>query len=275
MQQYVEIGSEKIPALGYGTFLLPEKECIEGVSDALHIGYRHIDTAQAYNNETEVGIAIQSSSVKREEIFLTTKVTPRNFPVEKFIPSVEESLKKLQVDSLDLLLLHWPSSPEDDKRDEIAVEQLALAQQKGYTRLVGVSNFTLRQMENARRQADIICNQVEYHPYFAQKKVMNYLIEHNMMLTAYRPLANGKIIADELIISLAEKYNHTPAQIVLRWFLQQKNVSVIPKAANEKNRRDNFNVFNFELSAEDMKSISALDTGKRMVDPPFAPKWDD
>ena len=141
MQTYVEIRSEKIPALGYGTFLLEGNDCLEGVADALEIGYRHIDTAQAYNNETEVGNAIKNSSVRREDIFLTTKVTPRNFTKENFIPSVEESLKKLKVDSVDLLLLHWPSSPADEARDELAVEQLALAQQKGYTKLIGVSNL--------------------------------------------------------------------------------------------------------------------------------------
>ncbi len=122
---------------------------------------------------------------------------------------------------------------------------------------------------------DIFCNQVEYHPYFTQNKIRPYLREHNMMLTAYRPLADGKILSDTVITALAEKHKHTPAQIVLRWFIQQKNVSAIPKAADKKHRADNFNIFDFELSAEDMKSIFSLDKNNRMVNPPFAPEWDD
>lgn len=275
MQTYIEIRSEKIPALGYGTFLLEGKDCLEGVADALETGYRHIDTAQAYNNETEVGTAIHNSSVKWEEIFLTTKVTPRNFPKDKFISSVEESLKKLKTDYVDLLLLHWPSSPADNARDEIAVEQLALAQQKGYAKLIGVSNFTLAQMEMARSKADIFCNQVEYHPYLAQDKILNYLRSHDMMLTAYSPLGRGKVLNDPLIISLAEKYNRTPAQIVLRWFIQQGNVSAIPKASDKKRRKENFEVFDFELREEDMKNIFALDKKDRLVNPPFSPQWDE
>jgi diketogulonate reductase-like aldo/keto reductase len=275
MQSYIKIRSEKIPALGYGTFLLEGNDCLEGVADALSIGYRHIDTAQAYNNETEVGYAVKNSPVEREEIFITTKVTPRNFSQENFIPSVEESLKKLKVDYVDLLLLHWPSSPADDARDEVAVEQLALAQQKEYAKLIGVSNFTIRQMENARKQADIFCNQVEYHPYLGQNKILSYLHKHNMMLTAYSPLGRGKVLKDSLIISLAEKYGHSPAQIVLRWLIQQDNVSAIPKASDRKHREGNFKIFDFELSEEDMQDIFDLDSKDRLVNPPFAPKWDE
>jgi len=155
MQKYNEIGSEKVPALGYGTFRLAGNECTEGVADALEIGYRHIDTAQMYKNEEETGTAIKNSTVKREDIFLTTKVLPANSAKELFLPSVEESLKKLKVDFVDLLLFHWPG---DDEVNKVAVEQLAIAKEKGYTRLIGVSNFTVRQLELAKQQADIFCN---------------------------------------------------------------------------------------------------------------------
>jgi 2,5-diketo-D-gluconate reductase B len=242
------------------------------VEDALSIGYRHIDTAQAYGNESEVGTAIKSSPVNRDEIFLVTKVTPRNFSKNNFLPSVEESLKKLKVERIDLLLLHWPANSDADK---VAVEELALAQEKGYAKLIGVSNFTLKQMEEARKHADIFCNQVEYHAYLAQEKILSYLRAHDMMLTAYRPLADGKILQDSLIISLAEKYKHTPAQIVLRWFIQQKNVSAIPKASDKKHREENFNVFDFELIEEDMKSIFKLERKERMVNPSWSPNWDE
>ncbi|MBN8568141.1 MAG: aldo/keto reductase [Ignavibacteria bacterium] len=272
MQKYIELRSEKIPALGYGTFRLQGNDCITGVEDALKIGYRHIDTAQAYKNEEEVGNAIKNSPLSRDEIFLTTKVTTLNFSKENFIPSVEASLKKLRTDYVDLLLLHWPS---DDEVNKIALEQLALSQSKGYAKSIGVSNFTMSQMDSAISQADICCNQVEYHPYFTQEKIKVYLNKHNLMLTAYRPLADGKILSDRHIISLAQKYNRTPAQIVLRWFLEQKDVSVIPKASDEKHRRDNFNIFDFELSEEDVQDISNLNTGTRLVNPPWSPKWDD
>jgi len=272
MQKYIEIRSEKIPALGFGTFRLQGNDCIEGVEDALNIGYRHIDTAQMYKNEEEVGAAINKSPLKREEIFLTTKVTPGNFSKEKFLPSVEECLKKLKTDFVDLLLLHWPS---DDEANKIAVEQLALAQKKGYARLIGVSNFNHRQSETARKHADIICNQVEYHPYLGQQKILDYVRKHDMMLTAYSPLGVGKILNDAIILSLAEKYAHTPAQIVLRWFIQQKNVSAIPKASSKKHREANYKIFDFEISDEDMNKIFALDKGDRIVNPSWAPKWDE
>lgn len=272
MQTYIEIGGAKISALGFGTFRLQDKECHEGVADALNIGYRHIDTAQAYANEEFVGEAIKNSSVSSGEIFVTTKVTPRNFSVENFLTSVEESLRKLKMDCVDLLLLHWPS---DEEKNKIAVEQLASAKEKGYAKHIGVSNFTISQMETARKQADIICNQVEYHPYFTQNKIRPYLLEHDMMLTAYRPLADGKILSDAVITSLAEKHKHTSAQIVLRWLIQQRNVSAIPKAADRKHRADNFNIFDFELSNDDMESIFALNKNERMVNPAFAPEWDD
>lgn len=271
MQTYVKIRSVKIPALGFGTFRLQGNDCLEGVLDALSIGYRHIDTAQMYKNEEEVGKAIKNSPVPRNEIFLTTKVTPGNFSKENFLPSVESCLKKLQLDSVDLLLLHWPS---DDESNKIAVEELSKAQQKGYAKLIGVSNFNHRQTEAALKQADIICNQVEYHPYLGQRKILKYIREYDMMLTAYSPLGVGKILSDNLILSLAEKYNKTPAQIVLRWFMQQENVSAIPKASDRKHREANFNIFDFELSGEDMDKIFALDKGDRIVNPSWAPKWD-
>lgn len=271
MQKYIKIGSEKVPSLGFGTFRLGGADCLDGVADALERGYRHIDTAQMYKNEEFVGEAIKKSGIDRDDIFLTTKVTPDNMPVEKFLPSVEESLKKLNTDHVDLLLIHWPS---DDETNKAALAELASAKEKGYTRLIGVSNFPVRLLEYAKKQEDIFCNQVEYHPYLGQEKILKFLRENDMMLTAYSPLGIGKILKDDVIISIAEKYGHSPAQIVLRWHIQQENVAAIPKASDKKHRQSNFEIFDFELSDDDMKSIFDLDQKNRLVNPPWGPEWD-
>lgn len=272
MQKHIKIGKEKIPALGFGTFRLGGQDCLDGAADALDIGYRHLDTAQMYKNEEFVGEAIERSGIQRDEIFLTTKVTPDNMAKEKFIPSVEESLKKLRTDHVDLLLIHWPSHDEANKE---AIHELTLAKEKGYARLIGVSNFTLRQLKSAKELAEISCNQVEYHPYLGQEKILSFIHENNMFLTAYSPLGVGKILKDEIIISLSEKYGHSPAQIVLRWHIQQENVAAIPKASDRKHRKDNFEIFDFELSDDDMQTIFDLDQKNRIVNPPWSPEWDE
>lgn len=269
--QYITIGNNKIPALGLGTYSINGMECTDAVSNALDQGYRHIDTAQMYGNEAEVGAGIKASPTEREQVFLTTKVLTENFTKRGFMPSVEDSLRKLKLDYVDLLLLHWPGTDEANK---LALDLLNDCIDKGYARLVGVSNFTLRQLEYAQKHAPVICNQVEYHPYLSQERMLEYVGEHKMMLTAYRPLVKGSIINDPLLTALADKYGKTPAQIVLRWLVQQPNVAAIPKAASAKNRADNLNIFNFELSDEDMKSIFALNKNQRFVSPSWAPEWD-
>ncbi|CAN5549308.1 aldo/keto reductase [soil metagenome] len=271
MQKFIELGGEKIPSLGFGTFRLGGQDCLDGVTDALEIGYRHIDTAQAYDNEEFVGEAIANSTIDRNEIFLTTKITQENLSKDKFLPSLEKSLKKLKVDFVDLLLIHWPS---DDKSNYSAIQELKIAQDKGYAKLIGVSNFTLRQLKAAKEQANIFCNQVEYHPYLCQDKILDLLRENNMMLTSYSPLGVGRILKDDTIISLAGKYDHTPAQVVLRWHIQQENVSAIPKASNKEHRKSNFGIFDFELNDEDMKKIFSLDRNERFVNPSWSPEWD-
>ncbi|MBC7383371.1 MAG: aldo/keto reductase [Bacteroidia bacterium] len=271
MNNFIELDSIKVPSLGLGTYGMDDNACSNAVTTALHIGYRHLDTAQMYNNEEAVGTGISKSDVNRSAIFLTTKVLPVNFSKAKFIPSVEESLRKLKCEYIDLLLIHWPS---DETSNQIAVEQLLLCKDKCYAKLIGVSNFTLNQMKLAQKSAPVICNQVEYHPYLGQHLMLEYLQQQELMLTAYRPLAMGKVLKEPLIINLAVKYNRTPNQIVLRWLIQQKNVAVIPKASNEKHQQSNFEIFNFSLLQDDMNRIFNLNTGTRFVDPTFAPDWD-
>ena len=169
-QDFITIGSIKIPKLGFGTYQLTGGEGIKSIEEALALGYRHIDTAQSYHNEEEVGKAIMSSGVKREQLFITTKVWPSDF--KRLLPAVTESLKKLNVDFVDLLLLHWPS---DDESNKTAIKHLNEALHKGFTRSIGVSNFNLKQLSYALSQAPVICNQVEYHPFLSQRKMLEFL----------------------------------------------------------------------------------------------------
>ncbi|MCW3126113.1 MAG: dkgB 2 [Bacteroidetes bacterium] len=263
------IGNTTIPKVGLGTYKLTGPDAVKSIEDALQMGYRHIDTAQIYGNEEEVGKAIKNSGISRDEIFITTKVWPADF--KGLIPAVEQSLKKLQMDRVDLLLLHWPS---DDEANKTGAELLYEAMRNGYAKNVGVSNFNIEQIEKARQIAPIICNQVEYHPYLSQKKMLFYLKEYDMFLTAYRPLAMGQVAKDEMLLDIAAKHKKTAGQIALRWMVQQPNVVVIPKTTHHERLIENLNIFDFEISEEEMAAIFALNKNERLTNPATAPKWD-
>ena len=273
--QFIGLWDSEMPVLGFGTWQLRGDECVKGVMHALDVGYRHVDTAQIYENETEVGNGIAKSSTERENIFLTTKVWRSNFENKKMaLASIEESLKRLQTDYVDLLLVHWPF-PEYDI--EQMLEPLMAAQEKGMTRQIGVSNFTVAQMDKSREISvgKVCVNQVEYHPALNQKPVLDYVQEHDMCLTAYSPLGRGKNLEEPLLKEIAETHGKSAAQVCLRWAIQQNRVAAIPKSATPKNIEANFDIFDFELSADEMKKIAGLarDDG-RQVDPDFAPAWD-
>jgi len=255
MQKTLIIGSTPVPALGLGTYKLGGKDGEKAIEYGLSIGYRHIDTAEFYGNETEVGNAMQNSGIKRENIFITTKVWPSNFTKNNFIPCVEESLRKLKVGFVDLLLLHWPA---DDDTNKLAADQLNKCHALQYTKQVGVSNFSLQQLQDAQKIAPLFCNQLEYNPYKNMQTVLQYMQAQNMLFTAYSPLARGAVLKEPVITALAEKYNKTGSQIVLRWLLQQANVAAIPKASTEKHSVENMQVFDFVLSEADMAAIFAL-----------------
>lgn len=264
----------QIPALGFGTWQLRGQDCATGVAKALEVGYRHIDTAQIYENEAEVGGAIAGSGVKREDIFLTTKVWNTNLKYGSLQKSVDESLKKLKTDYADLLLIHWPIT-------EIPfAEQLKGLQEvhkSGKAKLIGVSNFTVQQMKEVVETigADVATNQVEYHPFLSQKPVLDYLRGKNMFLTAYSPLARGKVAEAPLLQELGKKYGKLPGQITLRWLVQQPGVAAIPKAGSELHLRKNFEIFDFKLEDSEMQKIHALaKPDGRMISPEWAPKWD-
>lgn len=258
-----------VPTLGFGTYRLTGNEGIKSIEYALEIGYKHLDTAEVYENETEVGKALKNSSINRDEIFITTKVFPTDF--KRLIAAVEESLKKLKTDHVDLLLLHWPS---DDETNKIAIDHLNETLNRGYTKNIGVSNFNLHQLSKAIAQAPIICNQVEYHPFLSQQKMLTYLKEQNMFLTAYSPLAKGRVFKDATLQELAKNYKKATSQVVLRWLIQQGDIVVIPKASSTERVKENMNIFDFKLTDEDMQIIFNLSNDKRITDPAWAPDWD-
>ena len=246
---------EKVPALGLGTWRLSGQECIKAVERALALGYRHIDTAQMYANEGEVGRGIRNSGIGREEIFLVTKVSTSNFSREKVIRSTRESLKKLQTEYVDLLLMHWPN-PSVPLGETLGA--MTVLQEEGSVKHVGVSNFPPSMVEDAARYATVFCNQVEYHPYTAQDELLEQAKEMDYLLTAYSPVAKGKVRNDVTLREIGEAYGKTPAQVALRWLVQQEKVAAIPKAASEDHLKSNLDIFGFELSDEELERVLTL-----------------
>ncbi|RIJ37831.1 aldo/keto reductase [Pontibacter oryzae] len=269
----INIKGATIPALGFGTFQLENDTAETMVKAALDAGYRHIDTAQIYKNEEGVGRAIAASDVPREEIFLTTKVWFEKLDKGQFLPSVEESLKKLQTDYVDLLLIHWPNP---DVPVEEYIGELMKAQEKGYAKHIGVSNHTTALLDKVLATgAKIITNQVEYHPFINQDTLHSYLAQNDITLTAYSPIAQGKVMGNDTLKSIGEKYGKNEAQVTLRWMMQQDGVLAIPRSSKEEHMKANLNIFDFELTADEMRQVTALkqDDG-RIIRPPFAPDWD-
>jgi diketogulonate reductase-like aldo/keto reductase len=270
---YVEANGAKIPAIGLGTWELRGRTCSRIVEQALRLGYRHIDTAQIYENEREVGEGLRASGVRRDEVFVTTKVWTSHFAPNDLERSAKESLARLRLTDVDLLLLHWPNS-------QIPLTEtlgaLARAKQLGLARHIGVSNFTVALIEEAAAACagPLVCDQVEYHPYLDQTKVKDACARHGMALVAYSPVAKGRIKNDRALARIGERYRKSAAQVCLRWLVQQ-NASAIPRTSKLERLSENINVFDFELSDEDMSQISAMGSAAgRLTDFGFAPKWD-
>lgn len=264
----------EIPSIGFGTWQLKGDTATEAVKTALETGYRHIDTAQAYENEKAVGDGIQAAGTAREDFFLTTKVWTDQFKDGDLQSSTKESLKRLGVSEVDLLLLHWPN---DDVTMEETIGALNDARKQGLTKNIGVSNFTKDQFDKAVELSDapILVNQVEYHPFIDQTKLLAEAGHKGSALTAYCPLAQGRVFKNETIKMIAERYGVTPAQIVLRWFVQQPGVAAIPRSSNPEHIRQNFAIDEIHLDGDEMARISALRMHHdRIVDPDFAPVWD-
>ncbi len=243
-----------VPSLGFGTWPMRGEECRLAVEDALAIGYRHIDTAQSYENEAAVGEAIRNSGIAREDIFLVTKVRQSQFKHDQAIASTRESLDKLNADYIDLLLLHWPN-------DQVPVGETLTAlrtfQEAGTVRHLGVSNFSPAQVEEAANYATIFCNQVEFHPYKPQQELIAQARQLDYLFTAYSPVARGKVQHDPVLQQIGAAHGKTAVQITLRWMVQQ-GLATIPKAGSNQHRRDNFSIFDFALSDEEMSAIDGL-----------------
>lgn len=271
--KYVQFGQQQVPAIGLGTYKMLGPEAVIAMRQALELGYRHIDTAQLYGNEKEVGTAIIKSRIPREEIFVTTKVWPSNLDEERFMPSVEESLRNLQMDYVDLLLIHWPHHQYPVAE---YVQRLMDAQQKGYARHIGVSNFNIQQIKQALKTgAEIVTNQVEFHPWINQTKLHEWMIQNGLPLTAYCPLGQGRFMTDKKLLDMAADHLKSPGQIILRWMMQKTNVVAIPKTMNYHRLVENISVFDFTLSEEEMAIIDAWRLeNQRVVDEQAGAKFD-
>lgn len=264
-----------IPSIGLGTFRLKGQQVIDSVSQALQLGYRHIDTAQIYDNEKQVGEAIAASGIPRDELFITTKIWITNLKPEKLIPSLQESLQKLGVEQVDLTLIHWPS-PEGKVPMEEYLPMLLEAREQGLTRALGVSNFTIEHMTQAIDLIgadNIATNQVEIHPFLHNRKVAEFAREQGIQLTAYMPLAVGKVMQDPVLQAIATAHQVTPAQVALAWLLQSGYV-VIPSSTKREHQQANLDAAQIQLTREDIAAIAALERGERIADPEFAPTWD-
>lgn len=263
-----------MPAIGFGTMELPHRAA-ERVAAAIACGYRHIDTARKYGTEQYVGDGIRASGVPRGDLFVTTKVTEDDAREPDFMRSVETSLKTLGLDYVDLLLVHWPQ-PRVPFSETLGA--LAKAKREGMTRHVGVSNFTLAMLEEAVHTCPepLVTNQVEYHAYLSQERMLAALRRHGMILTAYCPVARGKLLEDPVIGAIARAHGKTSAQTCLRWLIQQPDVAAVPRALEKTHIAENLDIFDFALSDDEMRRISALRRRQvRIVDPPErAPEWD-
>jgi len=271
--QFVEAGGAKIPAIGLGTWELRGRSCARLVEQALKLGYRHIDTAQIYENEREVGEGLRASGVRRDEVFVTTKVWTTHFAPNDLERSTKDSLAKLRLAEVDLLLLHWPN-PQVPLEETLGA--LAHVKKLGMARHIGVSNFTVALLDEAVAACTepLVCDQVEYHPYLDQTRVLDACARHSMALVAYSPVAKGRIKTDETLARIGAKHGKTAAQVCLRWLVQQ-NVAAIPRTSRIERLSENIEIFDFGLSDDDMRQISAMGSATgRLTDFGFAPKWD-
>lgn len=262
---------KEIPELGLGTWQNKGPQCAKSVSNALELGYRHVDTAQVYENEEYVGKGIADAEVDREEFFLASKVWISNLSRQKVIESTRKSLEKLGVDSVDLMYVHWPAGDYSPEETLNAFKQL---KEEGLTENIGVSNFTPELMDEALEIApEIIANQVEMHPLLQQEELLDYCQRNDIYLVAYSPLARGEVFNVPEINQIAEKHGVSEAQVSLAWLLDKDNVRVIPKATSREHIEDNFQARKLELDQEDIEKIDSIDREKRMVEPGFAPDW--
>jgi len=255
--EYVTVQGVEVPSVGLGTWQLAGEECREAVETALELGYRHVDTAQAYGNERAVGDALAAAGVDREEVFLTTKLDGENRSRRDVLRSTDESLAKLDTDYVDLLLIHQPAyGPLGPDRAETlrAMGELVDA---GKVRRVGVSNFGVDRLDAARAASSrpIFTDQVQFHPYWDQRELLDYCAIHDVLLTAYSPLCHGGVLDDPVLSEIGRSYGKSPAQVAIRWVVQHDPVVAIPKATSREHLAENLDVFDFRLTDDEVERI--------------------
>jgi diketogulonate reductase-like aldo/keto reductase len=269
----VHANGAPIPAIGFGTWELRGMTARAMVEMALATGYRHIDTAQMYQNEREVGMGLRASGLPRRSYFLTTKIWPDFFRPEDLVREAKAAIDRLET-HVDLLLLHWPSKTIPLAETIPALDSLVDAK---ITRFTGVSNFTTAMLDEAAGLArhKLVCNQVEYHPFLNQDRVLAACRRHGMALTAYCPLARGRVFKDPLLQRIAARHGKTPGQVALRWLIQQDGVVAIPRSGSAAHAKANVELDDFALTAEEMAAIKGLaDPAGRICDYDFSPAWD-
>jgi 2,5-diketo-D-gluconate reductase B len=261
-----------VPAIGLGTMRQRGDACSTLVEAALAEGYRHIDTARKYGNERAVGAGLARSSVARDEVLLTTKLAPGELRGHRVRAATEDSLRELGVDHLDLLLVHWP-----DPAVPLAetLEAMTALREDGLVRAIGVANFPSTMLREATGLAELATDQVEYHPYLGQQPVLDACRHAGLVVTAYCPLARaGELLEEDVVREVAGSHGRSPAQVVLRWLIQQPSVVAIPGTSSIDHLRENLAVQDFELTNDEIVAIAALARSGRVVDPPHAPDWD-
>ena len=265
-----------MPVVGYGTMAYPQPErAVDLITYAIQSGYRHIDTARKYGSEQWVGEAIRGAGVPRDDLWVTTKVTEENAKADDFARSVDTSLETLGLDYVDLLLIHWPQ-PRVPLEETLGA--LARAKQERLARHIGVSNFTVSLIDEAVAKCPepLVANQIEYHPYLRQDKVLAACARHGMIVTCYAPLARGRLLDDPVLVEIGAGHGKTAAQVALRWLIQQPQVAVVPRALEFAEIQEDIDLFDFELTDAEMERIGGLrDKNIRIVDPEGRrPVWD-
>ena len=271
----VTANGAEIPAIGLGTWTLRGAAATRLVAGAIEAGYRHIDTAASYENEAAVGEGLRASGLPRAEIFLTTKIWPTDIAAGDLQRSLEASLERLGVDQVDLALIHWPSKTVPLAQ---SIEALNEVRDRGLARHIGVSNFTVALLEEAVALSahPLACNQIEYHPFLTQDRILAACRRHGLAAVSYCPLARGAdLFAHDAVTRAAERHGKTPAQVVLRWHIQQEGVAAIPRSSRPEGIRENLAVFDFTLDAGEVAAIDALRSRNlRICDFDFSPEWD-
>jgi diketogulonate reductase-like aldo/keto reductase len=274
---HVAAAGTSIPVIGLGTWPLTGDECAHAVATAIRCGYRHIDSAAMYGNETEVGEGLRASGVPREHVWITTKVWWEDIADGPLQRSAEASLERLRLDQVDLLLIHWPNAAIPLKE---SIRALGDAKRRGLARHIGVSNFPMRMLEEAITLSNepLVANQCEYHPHLDQTKLLTACRKHGIAFVSYCPLGRGTaggVLSEPVVREIAARHGKTPAQVVLRWHVEQPGVAAVPKSGNPERIAQNIDIFDFSLDAGEMNRLSGLARPDgRVVCQGFSPQWD-